>query len=207
MKTILLIVIGIMLSFLFSTPQVFAESNFTVAQIQWIPDSHSSDGSAAIQIIEPDMNLSPNEIEKFKIHIWSDSDPNGITPEVYETSKDSGVFVSNIYFSSEPSTGQRLHTLEEDLVIASYDDHTLPASYTDEKLEILDSMIVRKILVNSDENHGFFRVDDPSFVRQSLQTGETLGDIPNTFGWFVLAMSLFIVFAYITMKIKKRKRK
>jgi len=206
MKTRLLIIIGVALLPSLLMP-VFAESNFTVAQIQWIPDTHSSDGFTVIQVIEPDMNLSPNDIDKFRIHIWSDSDPGGISPDVYETSKDSGVFVSNIYFSSNSSTGQRLHTLEEDLVIASYEDYTLPASYTDEKLEILDSMIVRKILVNSDENHGFFRVDDPSFVRQSLQTGETLGDIPNTFGWFVLAMSLFIVFAYITMKIKKRKRK
>jgi len=62
-------------------------------------------------------------------------------------------------------------------------------------------------LVNSDENHGFFRVDSPSFVRQSLQTGETLGGISNIFGWFVLTMSLFVIFASVTIKIKKIKRK
>jgi hypothetical protein len=45
------------------------------------------------------------------------------------------------------------------------------------------------------------------YASESLQTGETIDDVQNTFGWFVLAMSLFIVFAYITMKIKKRKRK
>jgi len=43
-----------------------------------------------------------------------------------ETSKDSGVFVSNIYFSSNHTIGQRLHTIEEDLVIASYEDRTPP---------------------------------------------------------------------------------
>ena len=90
------------------------------------------------------MNLSPNEIEKFKIHIWSDSDPEGISPYVYETDKDSGVFVSNIYFSPNHYVGQRRHTLEEDLVIASYEDHTIPTSYEDhtiptsyDKLEFL----------------------------------------------------------------------
>ncbi|BDQ30314.1 hypothetical protein NZNM25_10420 [Nitrosopumilus zosterae] len=186
----------------------FAESQeFTVAEVKWVKSSHSSDGFASIQVIEPDMNLSPNDIEKFKIHIWSDSDPNGITPDVYETSKDSGVFASNIYFSPNSSTGQRIHVLEEDLVIASYEDQTLPISYTDEKLEVFDSMIIRKTLANPDENQGFFRIDDPTFVRQNLQTGETLGDASSIFGWFVLAMSLFIVFAYITMKIKMRIKK
>jgi hypothetical protein len=36
------------------------------------------------------------------------------------------------------------------------------------------------------------------YASESLQTGETIDDVQNTFGWFVLAMSLFIVFAYIT---------
>ncbi|MGH1569135.1 MAG: hypothetical protein ACRBBZ_08190 [Nitrosopumilus sp.] len=55
------------------------------------------------------------------------------------------------------------------------------------------------------ERDEYFRVDDPTFSRQSLQTGETLGDFQNTFGWFGLALSAFIVFAYVVMKIKKRK--
>lgn len=46
----------------------------------------------------------------------------------------------------------------------------------------------------------------PFVYAESLQTGETLDDTANAFGWFVLAMSLFIVLAYITMKIKKRRR-
>ena len=129
----------------------FAEtSELTVAKVQWIPSSNSCDGSCDIQVIEPDMNLSPDKIEKFKIHIWSDSDTKGISPDLYETSKNSGVFVSTIYFSSNHSTGQRLYTLEGDLVIASYEDHTLPASYDAEKLDILDSIIINKTLTNPD---------------------------------------------------------
>jgi hypothetical protein len=44
------------------------------------------------------------------------------------------------------------------------------------------------------------------YASESLVTGETIDGVQNTFGWFVLAMSLFIVFAYITMKIKRRKK-
>jgi len=202
-----LLMIGMILP-LVTIGSIHAESEFTVAKVQWIPDSHSSDGFAAIQVIEHDMNLSPNEIEKFKIRIWSDSDPKGISPYVYETSKDSGVFVSNIYFSANPSTGQRLHTLEEDLVIASYKDHTLPASYADDSLKILDSMIIRKTFANPDESRDFFRVDDPSFVRQSLQTGETVSPTGTFTSILVSSLGpILIVLFIIIYAIKKRMRK
>ena len=41
--------------------------------------------------------------------------------------------------------------------------------------------------------------------RESLQKGETLGDYASILGWAGLAGSLFIVAAYVIMKIKKRK--
>ena len=56
------------------------------------------------------------------------------------------------------------------------------------------------------EDANLFRVDDPTFTRQSLQTGESLGDFTNLFGWSGFALSGFIVFAYVIMKIKKRKK-
>ena len=187
-----LLMIGMILP-LVTIGYVHAEPpEFTVAKVQWIPDSHSSDGFAAIQVIEPDMNLSPNEIEKFKIRIWSDSDPKGISPDVYETSKDSGVFVSNIYFSSNPSTGQRLHTIEEDLVIASYEDHTLPASYADDSLEILDSMIIRKTLANPDLS--------PSYALD-FAGGLIYGTIMPLAGLFVGVSALFLT-PYFILKRK-----
>ena len=74
-----------------------------------------------------------------------------------------------------------------------------------EKIDICDAgSVLKDGLCIEDAN--FFRVDDPTFTRQSLQTGETLGDTTNLFGWFGLALSLFIVFAYVIMKIKKRKK-
>lgn len=56
------------------------------------------------------------------------------------------------------------------------------------------------------EDANLFRVDDPTFTRQSLQTDESLGNFTNLFGWSGLALSVFIVFAYVIMKIKKRKK-
>ena len=55
------------------------------------------------------------------------------------------------------------------------------------------------------EREKFFGPDGPATARQSLQTGETLGGV-DLLGWLGLVMSLFIVFAYVLMKIKKRKK-
>ena len=193
------------------TVSAFAESSeFTVGQVHWLKDSHSADGFAVIQIIDPDMNLSSNDVEKFKIHISSDSDPDGITPNVYETGVDTGIFESNIYFSEKPSTGQRLHTLEEDLAIASYEDHTLPLQHSsDGKLRILDSIIIRKTLVNPDENQNqFMRIDDESFNKQSLQTGEIIS-ASGTFTSIIIGSlgPILILFFIVIYAVKKRMAK
>ena len=190
------------------TGYVFAESSeFTVGQVHWLKDSHSADGFAVIQVVDPDMNLSSKDIEKFKIHVWSDSDPDGIVPNVYETGADTGIFESNIYFSEKLSTGQRLHTLEEDLAIASYDDHTLPPPHSsDEKLKILDSIIIRKTFANTDESQNqFMRIGDESFNRQSLQTGETIS-ASGTFTSIIMGSlgPLLIVLFIVICAVKKR---
>ena len=58
---------------------------------------------------------------------------------------------------------------------------------------------------NPNENKtSFIRIADDKFVRQSLTTGESLGDTNNVFGWFGLIMILFVVFAYVIVKIKKQ---
>ena len=183
------------------------EDTPVVGQVNWLAENHSRNGHVAIQVIDSDMNKNPDEIEKFQIHIWSDSDSNGITPNVYETGTDTGMFETNIYFSEKISDGQRLHTLEEDLVFASYEDYTLPLSSNDERLTVIDSMIIRKTFVNSDDNH-VFSIGDPSFSKQSLQTGETISPL-GTFTSIIIGSlgPILIVFFIVLYTIKKRKAK
>jgi len=185
-----------------------APITWNIGEIQWLKQSHSPNGSVVVRVTDPDLNQNPNEVDKFKIDVWSDSDPDGISPSVYETGENTGIFESKIYFSVKSSAGQRLHTIEGDIAIAKYKDHTLPSPYTsDDELGILDSIIIRKTFANPDENQNpFIRIEDDSFTRQSLQTGKTLGDANNTLGWLGLMISLFIVFAYVIMKIKKKRK-
>jgi hypothetical protein len=156
------------------------------------------------------INLSSNDIDKFEIHIWSDSDSDGIYPDVYETGRDTGIFESNIYFSEKHSTGQRLRIVEDDLVIASYEDDTLPPSHSsDRKLKILDSLIIRETFINSEGNQGFFRIDDPSFSRQSLQTGETISESGTLTAMIMGSLGpiliIFFIALYAVKKIRAKK--
>ena len=69
-------------------------------------------------------------------------------------------------------------------------------------------MIIRKTLANPNENQDFFRVDDPSFVRQSLQTGETISESGTFVSIFVGSLgSILIVLFIVIYAIKKRKQK
>ena len=84
----------------------------------------------------------------------------------------------------------------------------LPLSSDNEKLSVLDSMIIQKTFVNSDENQGFIRIDDHSFTKQSLQTGETI--FPSgTFTSIIIGSlgPILIVLFIVIYAIKKRREK
>ena len=201
---------------LFVLPLVFAEdqtleadtTKWNIGQVMWHQENfHNTPMIFAkkVQVIDPDMNQDQTKIEKFSIDVWSDSDPNGIIVSVYETGKNTGIFGSIIYFSELSSSGQRIHTDIGDSITARYDDATLPSSSSSEtsKLQITDTIIINSFPGETDSN---FRVDDPAFFRQSLQTGET---ISNTFLVQIiegLGASLIILFILI-YAIKKRKKK
>ena len=91
-----------------------------------------------IRVVDPDMNLNPEKIDIFIIHVWSDTDPKGIDIQVYETNEASGIFEAEILFiTTENSSGNKLRVSEGDTVTAEYKDKTLPSPYnTTDELEI-----------------------------------------------------------------------
>ena len=197
-----------MLIVIVTIPTMAQEDDYVIGKIHWLDEHYFTSGYFVIQVLDSDMNQDSNKIEKFKIIIWSDSDPDGISPSVYETGKNTGVFESNIYVSEKPSSGQRLHVLEDDVMTAEYKDQTLPLTSADDELKILDSFIIDKTFIDSDENQGFFRIDDPSFVRQSLQTGETVSPMGTLTSLIVSSIGpILIVFFIVIYAVKKRNAK
>jgi len=214
MKTRFLLIITIVILGTLQLQESFSEeptASGNIGKIKWYEQNlHSKIPVYSIQVTDSDMNLNSNKIDKFGIHISSDSDPVGIIVIVYETERNSGIFDSTVYFSEDFSTGQRLITYDGDTVTAKYEDHTLPPPYSsDEKLKILDSIIIRKTLANLDESQNqFIRIDDELFNRQSLQTVETIS-ASGTFTSIIVGSlgPILIVLFIVIYAVKKRMKK
>ena len=178
-------------------------TEFHVGQVMWHEANfHNLLNSFAkkIQVTDQDMNQDNAKIETILVSIWSDSDSDGITVSAYETGKDTGIFESVIYFAEKPSIGQRIYVQIGDSVTAEYTDETISDA---DKMQISDTLIIKGF---SRENDANFRVDDPDFVRQNFQTGET---IPNLFVVQIiegLGAGLIVLFI-VVYAIKKRGQK
>lgn len=100
-------------------------------QIKWLQSNYPVNGQGILQIIDSDMSLNPDAINKFETNVWSDSDSGGTKITMAETDKGSGIFQGTVYFSKDyPSSGNRLHVSDGDAVSGEYTDRTLPPPYS-----------------------------------------------------------------------------
>ncbi|WP_316504853.1 hypothetical protein [Nitrosopumilus sp.] len=87
--------------------------------------------TARIQVVDPDMNLNPEAVDRVKVEISSDSDTAGITVNAIETDDDSGLFDAEFFFTqTSVSSGNRLFAMPDDSIYAKYKDNTLPLPYS-----------------------------------------------------------------------------
>ena len=100
--------------------------------------------SANLQVIDPDMNLNPQTLNKVQVNVSSDSDKAGIQVEAIETQEESGIFETAISFVQDKvSSGDRLFAMPGDAIYAKYEDHTLPKPHSiSDSLDIVSSAIV-----------------------------------------------------------------
>lgn len=121
---------GISVSFEYSRDQTVTGSaliRWHLGEIQWLQQDYPSNGQGVLQIVDPDMSLSPDTISKFDTSVWSDSDLSGIKLTMIETSAGSGIFQGTVDFTTQyPSSGNRLHVSDGDTVTGEYIDRTLP---------------------------------------------------------------------------------
>jgi hypothetical protein len=88
-------------------------------KIKWDKSNYFSNDMGIVRVIDKDMNLDNKKIDSFAIHVWSDTDHNGIELTITETDNDSGIFEDRVFFTTEDeSRGTRL--LVEDAVYAEH---------------------------------------------------------------------------------------
>lgn len=121
---------------------------WNIGEIQWLNATYPANGKGEIRIVDPDMNLNPNEIDEFKIKVWSDTDPVGIHLKVTETGKATGIFKGLATFTTnEESSEDKLRVAEGDTLTAEYIDRTLPDPYTkNDSLSITSTSMIGTLL-------------------------------------------------------------
>lgn len=113
--------------------------NWNVGEVFFLADQFFPNDQVVVRVIDPDMNLNPQGIDRVPIKITSSSDSAGIIADGIEISEEAGVFEAKIFFSkTSPSSGNRLYATPSDLIFARYDDHTLPGPNSkNDNLEII----------------------------------------------------------------------
>ena len=114
---------------------------WNIGQVKWLEDSYPATGTGVVRVIDPDMNLDPEEFDNFDVDVWSDSDVAGVDLTVTETNEATGIFEGTIFFTtSDESSGHRLRVAEGETVNVEYEDHTLPDPYTTaDELDIINT--------------------------------------------------------------------
>lgn len=125
---------AVTISFEFADGVVLTESvpiGWNVGTLQFSKEDLLSDEFVTIHVVDPDMNLNPESLDRLPVQIFSDSDVSGIEVDAVETSESSGLFMANVFLSQTlPSSANRLYSIPGDKIFAKYEDNTLPKPYS-----------------------------------------------------------------------------
>ena len=125
---------GLTISFEFADGVVLTTSamiSWNMGELNFDKPAFLVGDSAKIQVIDPDMNLNPEAVDRIKVEISLDSDVAGIIVDAIETDDDSGIFETVFSFTqTSVSSGNRLFAIPDDSIYAKYEDNTLPSPYS-----------------------------------------------------------------------------
>jgi len=125
---------GLTISFEFADGVVLTHSamiSWNIGQIIFDKPIFLVGETAKIRVIDPDMNLNPEVVDRIEVKVSSDSDVAGILADAIETEDDSGLFEALVSFTQNSvSSGNRLFAIPGDSIYAKYEDSTLPSPYS-----------------------------------------------------------------------------
>ena len=85
--------------------------NWNVGEIQWI-NVPTLSKYGTIRIVDSDMNLDPDKIDKIMINVWSKSSHNTMLLHAIETGKNTGIFHADISCTLDPNDKSSLYVSE-----------------------------------------------------------------------------------------------
>ena len=137
---------SISVSFEFADGVVLVESvpiNWNKGTIEFSKKNFYFDDLIEIKIIDADMNLNPESIDRISFTVFSDSDNGGLLLDAIETDENSARFYYSIQLTENSSSGNQLHSQIGDKIYVKYDDYTLPNPFSiSDNIEIIDTAII-----------------------------------------------------------------
>ncbi|MDA0757015.1 MAG: hypothetical protein O2864_06920, partial [Crenarchaeota archaeon] len=142
---------GLTISYEYNEDEVVVGSaliRWNVGEVQWLESSYPATGNGVVRVVDPDMNWDPENVDSFKVNVWSDSDSGGLTLTISETNEATGIFEGTVSFTVDSeSSGHRLRVAEGDSITAEYEDNTLPDPYTkSDDLDITGTALIGTIV-------------------------------------------------------------
>ena len=173
------IILAISLMMIFALPFAFAES-VNVGTVYWKEQIISSNSFTDIYVVDDDMNVKeyPNFADKFSIHIWSESSPDGLDIEVLETGIYSGIFKGRVFIADSGETSKtRLVAMPGEKIYAKYVDYTLPNGGTQ---DIVGAAVVK--VPGKDMNEILNTIDSKLLYKPN--TDKVPSWVKNNAGWW-----------------------
>ncbi len=93
-------------------------------KMQWSQHNYAvknGTGTAKVIVTDSDMNAFSDSVDTLQVFVFSDSFQEGITLDLYETQKDTGIFERTFAFSDKRSAPSVLYAIEGNTVSARYD--------------------------------------------------------------------------------------
>ena len=107
-----------------------APIRWNIGEAFWLANEYDGNGSGVVRVTDADMNLDPDVLDQFAIHVTADSKPDTVVNiTAIETGVATGVFEAEIVFSTTPALGA-LTVTGQDTITAEYKDKTLPTPHT-----------------------------------------------------------------------------
>ena len=126
---------------------IYAENSpdYTEAKLEWSKHNFgiiNGTGTAKIILTDFDAPNLPNYIDTVTVFVYSDSFPEGIDLELYETEKNSGIFERTFSLSDTRSAPSILYAVEGDTAIVTYFDDTLPSDHVFSEIYLNETTLI-----------------------------------------------------------------
>ena len=124
-KKIFAIFISVIVLLPSSLTPVISETVETERQLSWLQQNYLPSEIGKIQLVDSSMNKLDNIIETLQVHVWSDTDLNGIIINLHETNNNSGIFDGKVMFTYDLSSENTLQINDGDKIFVKYTDQNL----------------------------------------------------------------------------------